>query len=396
MKKRKPYRYSNKRRKPKYGNIILTLLVVFLIVLAAPRVSFMFKGYSMRASNNLVFADIETEFNNNINKLLSSKNYQGDKIETYLELSRYLDEHEIVLKSSDYTGFVNILLDEKDYNLDTVKLIIATHSEDGVEMLTSEEKNIFLEELAEIDYLKLEFYDEYIEYYNTFRKAANKIVLEVNMRVNYEPFDENILVQLEKVDGYDLIVNHFSKLPDGYEPAELTRLSGPRFVADIFLESGVAEAYEELRQAAALEDYHLGAMSGYRSYDSQKRIYDKTVQDYVDEGLSKDEAIKRTREYVAVPGHSEHQTGFSVDWYLPYDDYCQGGKCLSSTDAYSWMKKHMHEYGFILRYPASKVKYTNIGFEPWHIRYVGVKVATYLYENDLTLEEWYAMDNKLD
>jgi D-alanyl-D-alanine carboxypeptidase len=50
--------------------------------------------------------------------------------------------------------------------------------------------------------------------------------------------------------------------------------------------------------------------------------------------------------------------------------------------------ENAHRYGFILRYPADKVDFTGISYEPWHYRYVGVGVATYCYSNNLCLEEY--------
>ena len=52
------------------------------------------------------------------------------------------------------------------------------------------------------------------------------------------------------------------------------------------------------------------------------------------------------------------------------------------------MKAHCAEYGFILRYPKDKQDVTGIIFEPWHFRYVGVEIATYIMQNGLTLEEY--------
>ena len=49
---------------------------------------------------------------------------------------------------------------------------------------------------------------------------------------------------------------------------------------------------------------------------------------------------------------------------------------------------HCHEYGFILRYPEDKEAITEINYEPWHMRYVGVPAATYIMENGLCLEEF--------
>lgn len=53
-----------------------------------------------------------------------------------------------------------------------------------------------------------------------------------------------------------------------------------------------------------------------------------------------------------------------------------------------WMAEHCHEFGFVLRYPEDKQDITEINYEPWHMRYVGIPAATYIMENNLCLEEF--------
>ena len=62
------------------------------------------------------------------------------------------------------------------------------------------------------------------------------------------------------------------------------------------------------------------------------------------------------------------------------------GDGFESTPQYAWLSKHAHEYGFIQRYPANKSHETGISYEPWHYRYVGVEVATKIYNEGITLE----------
>ena len=86
----------------------------------------------------------------------------------------------------------------------------------------------------------------------------------------------------------------------------------------------------------------------------------------------------------ARAGHSEHQTGLAVDVSnssLDYDNF-------ESTKEFYWMKNNAHKFGFILRYPKASFHITGFKYEPWHYRYVGIKIATYIYKNNLTLEEY--------
>ena len=87
----------------------------------------------------------------------------------------------------------------------------------------------------------------------------------------------------------------------------------------------------------------------------------------------------------AKPGHSEHQTGLAVDVEGSNHDYDD----FENSKEFAWMKKNAHLFGFILRYPEGKTTITGFKYEPWHYRYVGKDVAKIIYEENLTLEEYY-------
>ncbi len=124
---------------------------------------------------------------------------------------------------------------------------------------------------------------------------------------------------------------------------------------------------------------YIVPVSGYRSQAQQQKIWDDSV---VDSG------IEFTKKYVAVPGHSEHQTGLAIDLGIkmenvdfirpefPYSGICQTFRDMAA------------DYGFIERYPEGKEDITHIGHEPWHFRYVGVEHARAITERKLTLEEY--------
>ena len=132
------------------------------------------------------------------------------------------------------------------------------------------------------------------------------------------------------------------------------------------------KALAELQAAAKKAGYSLPTKSAYRSYSYQNALYEKYKSKY-----GKDFADARA----AWAGHSEHQTGLAFDI----------GLCsvkLGSMPEGIWLKENSAKYGFIIRYPEYKEAITGYGYEPWHVRYVGVEVATEIMSKNITLEEY--------
>lgn len=156
------------------------------------------------------------------------------------------------------------------------------------------------------------------------------------------------------------------------------------------VDSRAADAYASMRDAAAAEGITLYLRSGYRSMETQRQNYNGSVQRYLDAGKSREEAVRLTNEYYTVPGHSEHHTGLAFDIITPeyHNQIYSLDDRFADTDAYTWLRAHCAEYGFILRYPKEKEEETQINFEPWHYRYVGVEHAQYIMEHGLCLEEY--------
>ena len=139
--------------------------------------------------------------------------------------------------------------------------------------------------------------------------------------------------------------------------------------------------YFEALQNAAL-DVGLRKIivdSGYRSFEYQKVVFDKSV---VEKGI--DETLRS----VALPGSSEHQSGLAIDIaYMDNGVYIE--KTSDVDPEIMWLKENAHKFGFILRYPEGKEDVTNIQYERWHYRFVGVEMATILYAEGITLDEYY-------
>lgn len=117
-----------------------------------------------------------------------------------------------------------------------------------------------------------------------------------------------------------------------------------------------------------------GFNSSYRTQKEQTEILETRTHEYMDTGMTYQEAYEETLKTVALPGTSEHQLGLSAD--------------LTGKEANEWLAEHCWEYGFILRYPEGKKDITGIINEPWHFRYVGTRVSLDMKDTGLCLEEY--------
>ena len=190
---------------------------------------------------------------------------------------------------------------------------------------------------------------------------------------------------LEDPSNTALLIKKGFSISKDYVPENLVEVNIPTATTNNKMRSDAAKALETMYEDAKKEGLTLAVNSAYRSYEEQQKIYDEYFRIY-------DEVTAAS--LVAVPGTSEHQLGLSVD--LTSQSVIDGQYgVFGSTPEYQWVIKNAYKYGFILRYPNDKIDITGIANEPWHYRYVGVKLATKLYEEGLTLEE-YTLQNGFD
>lgn len=149
---------------------------------------------------------------------------------------------------------------------------------------------------------------------------------------------------------------------------------------DVLLRKPAVEALNNLLDAfqthSGLDD--ILAVSGYRTYEYQKSLYDADLAENGSDSSS----------YVAKPGYSEHQTGYALDISIYQDGISED---FDGTGDYAWILENCAKYGFILRYPEDKTELTGIAYEPWHLRYVGAPHACYIAEQGLCLEEYITL-----
>lgn len=178
------------------------------------------------------------------------------------------------------------------------------------------------------------------------------------------------------------LVNNNVALPDNWQiTTKVAEASTQKELAD-----EAADAYMQMKQAAALDGVDLLLCSGYRTVDYQQNLFDQEQQKWLDEGYSEQEAYDKAKTVVAVPGYSEHNSGLAADIVTP--DHQTLDSAFADTDAAKWLLEHAPDYGFILRYPEDKQAITGIIYEPWHYRYVGVENAKAITESGKCLEEY--------
>lgn len=148
-------------------------------------------------------------------------------------------------------------------------------------------------------------------------------------------------------------------------------------------------AYEDLQKMmddARAQGYNPYICSSYRTNETQTRLYNNKVNEYINLGYSRQDAEKEAGKWVAYPGTSEHQLGFALDIVSVENQSLDESQLNSKCQ--QWLMKNCYDYGFILRYPENKTDITKIGFEPWHYRYVGHEAAQIIKEQGICLEEY--------
>ncbi|PDZ07536.1 D-alanyl-D-alanine carboxypeptidase [Bacillus cereus] len=177
------------------------------------------------------------------------------------------------------------------------------------------------------------------------------------------------------------VVNKEYGLPEDYKPEDLVvpnvSFSFSGTLEKSYLRKEAAEALERLFDLAKKEGIELNAVSGFRSYDYQKNLYANNV---------KRKGQEHTDRFSAKPGHSEHQTGLTMDVSSKSANN-ELELTFANTKEGKWLKENAYRAGFIIRYPKGKESITGYAYEPWHIRYVG-DIAESIYKKKLTLEEF--------
>ena len=177
---------------------------------------------------------------------------------------------------------------------------------------------------------------------------------------NYYTYNSGNSNDITYINGI-LLVNKNHPIPRDYAPG---------------LQDDAYNAFLRLSADAANAGFDIQLLSGYRSYDTQDRLYNNYVAVY---------GQAEADTFSARPGTSEHQTGLAMDVGWIDDTY-------GDTPSGIWLAQNCYKYGFIIRYPKGKENITGYKYESWHIRYLGVDIEKDVYESGLCLEEYLGVN----
>lgn len=296
----------------------------------------------------------------------------GDYIEHYPKTNKIIFNDETIEFESN-----SIIVDD-------VTLIPASYIKKILELIENKKNNINYQLINELlkhqyeTYFNPELLLRYLKYTeNNPHILLERAIINVNIGLDY-PFLTNINIIN---NPHDLLVlcNKYNKLPDGFAPYELIHMPDGYYdksdYKDYYLVKEVNDTFIRMANDAKAEGLKMRAVSTYRTWDYQKGLFNKSVEK---------NGQAHADKYSARSGHSEHETGLAID--------INSVKTIfENSKEFAWLQQNAHKYGFILRYPKGKEHITGYAYEPWHYRYVGIDVATEIYNKQITFEEYHAV-----
>jgi len=387
---------KKRKRRRKNKKIILISIIVLLFVIIS--IAFLvFKDFNdkdelveeekqVKDIEVTLVSDLEVEINSEVNLLsFVDEVLYGEIVseDSKVDTSKLGNiELEILLKNEEeeeekYTFSINVIDTEKPVikakNEFTTYVGKSINMLDGVSATDNSLEDIKVEIKGSYDFDNVgEYKLSYVAKDSSGNEATTSFVLKVLRDPNNYTFTTSkgysgkVVNGVTYIDGV-LVVNKTYDLPSSYG-------SG--------LTSETKKAFDKMNADASSLGLNLYISSGYRSYSNQKYIYNNYV---------KVDGKEKADTYSARAGHSEHQTGLAFDLNTIDDSF-------TYTDEGKWVNENCYRYGLILRYPKGKDDITGYMHESWHLRYVGVDLATKLYNDGewITLEEYFGIDSKYD
>lgn len=271
-------------------------------------------------------------------------------------------------------------------NSNTYKLLELGYTKEEVPILEKNFQNIdtLLNRKKDSKIVKLVqekyFIERNLENYLSYSKENIKedlvdVVSLVNVGAHVDEYENAKEADISKKEL--MLVNKYHNLKEDFKPDKINTINLQYSYANNFITEDIYEIYKQMCDDAKADGIKLVATSGYRSYESQKSVYDsyhkKNGQKYAD-------------DYAARPGFSEHQTGLALDII----GMGTNRSTFEASDAFKWLQKNAENYGFILRFPKGKERITKYAYEPWHYRYVGKEMAKKINKEGITFDEYYA------
>lgn len=372
-------RKNNKKKKVLILIIIIILILSLVYILLPKNYGYKKETIEIFKENNL-YEQIKDKkiYSKTLEKAINQNSFNKEYFLEYLDI-KYIDDKDFI---SNINKLLNLGYSSKDINA------IYNKIPDSVNIIIDSKYNKDIINIMNLSYFKIDNLKRYLDYdimevksiydISNIKKDFNyeDVVTYVNANLDKEYYSSDNLISNEDASKIDVLVNKYHKLDENYEPSDLTIIDSKYASGTQKLRKEAQIKFEEMASDMAKENLKIFAGSTYRSYTYQKGLYDRYV---------KKDGFAAAETYSARSGYSEHQLGLAVDIVNGKWDY------LSENDKeYDYLINNSYKYGFILRYPRGSEYITGYMFEDWHFRYLGVELATKVFNSGLTYDEYIA------
>lgn len=375
-----------KRKRKKNNKKKVLILIIIIILIPSLVYILMPKNYGYKKETIEVFKENDLYeqikgkkiYSKTLEEAINQNSFNKEYFLEYLDI-KYIDDEDFI---SNINKLLNLGYSSKDINAIYEKI------PNSVSIISTSKYNKDIINIMNLSYFKIDNLKRYLDYdimevksiydISNIKKDFNyeDVVTYVNANLDKEYYSSDNLISNEDASKIDVLVNKYHKLDENYEPSDLTIIDSKYASGTQKLRKEAQIKFEEMASDMAKENLKIYAGSTYRSYTYQKGLYDRYV---------KKDGFAAAETYSARSGYSEHQLGLAVDIVNGKWDY------LSENDKeYDYLVKNSYKYGFILRYPRGSEYVTGYMFEDWHFRYLGVELATKVFNSGLTYDEYIA------
>lgn len=375
---------KRKRKKNNKKKVLILIIVIILIlslvyILLPKNYGYKKETIEVFKENNL-YEQIKDKkiYSKTLEEAINQNSFNKEYFLEYLDI-KYIDDKDFI---SNINKLLNLGYSSKDINA------IYNKIPDSVNIIIDSKYNKDIINIMNLSYFKIDNLKRYLDYdimevksiydISNIKKDFNyeDVVTYVNANLDKEYYSSDNLISNEDASKIDVLVNKYHKLDENYEPSDLTIIDSKYASGTQKLRKEAQIKFEEMASDMVKENLKIYAGSTYRSYTYQKGLYDRYV---------KKDGFAAAETYSARSGYSEHQLGLAVDIVNGKWDY------LSENDKeYDYLVKNSYKYGFILRYPRGSEYVTGYMFEDWHFRYLGIELATKVFNSGLTYDEYIA------
>lgn len=275
----------------------------------------------------------------------------------------------ILIKDYKYKQTYEYKLLNLNYSKEEIKVLLDNLNSDKIDELLTKEYNKDIVSIINEKYYLSKNLDRYLNYLSANPTLSySDVVSLVNVNRDSKFYENTTATDLTNYN--EMLVNKYHLLNKDFKANDIVSVSSTYGYANNSLNKEAYDAFKQLANDAKKEGHTIVILSSYRTYEYQEKLWNRDKDD----------------DYVARPGASEHVTGLAID----VSDFNDKNDSFKDTESYTWMVNNAHKYGYILRYPENKENITGYSYEAWHYRYVGISLATKIYNEGITFDEYYA------